>query len=222
MYSDATFAYRYVQYDQTVSYLSLGSTTGKCNIMGYWHASNTGTNIPSSSVLKVDTAICTDACTVALCGFSSSITKRPDRATRRPLVDFAGSDALLSTTDYSLFPDLQMFPAVGGAVVPIYNIPALAYQSAPLVLSRATIANIFLGIHIIHYLYYRIIINIFIMQGTYGIGMTHESSRITPEQSEQPCKRSTSLSRSLSATMDQERRIYSPQVSHHSILLAQG
>lgn len=114
--------------------------------MGYWHTSNTGSNVPSSSVLKVDTAICTDTCSLSLCGFSSSEIKRPDRATRRPLVDFAGSYALLSSTDYAMFPDLQMFPAVGGAAVPIYNIPALSYLSpVPLVLSRSTIASIFLG-----------------------------------------------------------------------------
>jgi hypothetical protein len=128
------------------TYLSIGSTTGKCNIMGYWHTGNTGVGNPSTAVKTVDTAICTDTCTVARCGFDSSVTKRPDRATRYPIVDFAGSDALFSATDYSLFPDLMMLPAVGGAVVPIYNIPALSSNtSLPLVLSRSTITKIFLG-----------------------------------------------------------------------------
>jgi ABC-type phosphate transport system substrate-binding protein len=146
VYEEATFAYRYVAEAQTVSYLSIGSTAGKCNIMGYWHTSNAlQPGAPPLSVLKVDTAICTDTCTVALCGFSSAVTKRPDRLSRKPIVDFAGSDALLSATDYSIFPDLLMLPSLGGGVVPLYNLPSLSYPTATLVLSRATLTNIYLG-----------------------------------------------------------------------------
>src|ERR1051326_1168122 len=37
-------------------------------------------------------------------------------------VDFAGSDSLLSADDYTNGKDLQMYPMVASAVVPIYNI----------------------------------------------------------------------------------------------------
>jgi len=102
--------------------------------MGYWHTSNTDPSYPypSYSVLNSDKSIC-------------SASKRPDASMRRPLVDFANSDSVFSSTDYSIFPDLLMFPAVAGAAVPIYNIPELEAESLSLILSRATIAAIFLG-----------------------------------------------------------------------------
>jgi phosphate transport system substrate-binding protein len=37
-------------------------------------------------------------------------------------VDFAGSDSLLSADEYTAGKDLQMFPVLSGAVVPIYNV----------------------------------------------------------------------------------------------------
>jgi hypothetical protein len=37
-------------------------------------------------------------------------------------VDFAGSDSLLKSAEYAEFPSLQMYPAVAGAVVPIFNV----------------------------------------------------------------------------------------------------
>jgi phosphate transport system substrate-binding protein len=37
-------------------------------------------------------------------------------------VDFAGTDALLKSADYAEFPSLQLYPAVAGAVVPIFNV----------------------------------------------------------------------------------------------------
>ena len=57
-------------------------------------------------------------------------------------VSFAGSDSLLRDADYVNVPDLQMYPAVAAAVVPLYNVPGL---SAALVLDRATLPLIFLG-----------------------------------------------------------------------------
>lgn len=150
VYQQATFAYQFLSSGDYVSYLGVGSTTGKCNIMGYWHVGDiTTTKSPiPSSVLTRDTLICTDACTVATCGISSITNPRFDRASREPLIDFAGSDSLLTKADYDAFPDLQMLPALAGAVVAVYNIPELsssANSSYRLILSRQNIADIFKG-----------------------------------------------------------------------------
>mmetsp|Transcript_14561 Transcript_14561/g.13160 ORF Transcript_14561/g.13160 Transcript_14561/m.13160 type:complete len:1479 (-) Transcript_14561:145-4581(-) len=145
VYTESTFAYSFIDSSVSVTYYPLGSTTGKCNIMGYWHTGNSEIGAPSSSVIAKDTLICTDACTVATCGFSSASTPRPDRLTRNPLNDFGASDSILKTADYTLFPDIVMYPAVGGAVVPIYNIPELTMNQSTLILSRSAITNIFLG-----------------------------------------------------------------------------
>jgi hypothetical protein len=148
VYREATFAYEFQPSGDFVSYFGAGSTTGKCNIMGYWH---TGDSLASQSSISAavkirDQLICTDACTVQTCGTSSVVSPRFDRLTRRPLIDFAGSDSILKSADYNAFSDLQMFPALAGAVVPVYNIPELrAIQNASLVLSRQNIADIFKG-----------------------------------------------------------------------------
>jgi hypothetical protein len=66
---------------------------------------------------------------------------------REPIVDIGSTDAVVPTSIPTYFPDLQMLPATAGGVVPIYNIPELAAlgPSSPLVLSRTSIALIFLG-----------------------------------------------------------------------------
>ena len=95
----------------------------------------------------VDTEICTDVCTVETCGFSSAKTPRPDSSARFPLVDFAIAELSFNSNDYKFFPDLQMYPAVAGAVVPVYNIPIFQMRGikAPVTLSRSTLTEIFLG-----------------------------------------------------------------------------
>ena len=70
-------------------------------------------------------------------------------------VDFAGSDSLLSDQNYTDGKDLQMYPMVAGAVVPVYNIafkpvptPAAgqtAIKLPALVLSRQTLVDIYDG-----------------------------------------------------------------------------
>jgi len=57
-------------------------------------------------------------------------------------IDFAGSDSLLSADQYTQGKDLQMFPMVAGAVVPIYNISAI---TTTLVLDRNTLVGIYSG-----------------------------------------------------------------------------
>jgi phosphate transport system substrate-binding protein len=64
-------------------------------------------------------------------------------------VDFAGSDSLLKQEEYDAGQDLQMYPMVASAVVPIYNI---AFQNVPdgttpakLVLDRQTLVDIYNG-----------------------------------------------------------------------------
>ena len=99
-----TFAYQFIS-DDIVLYVGAGSGVGKCNIMGYWQTGNTDLTYPPPprAVLEQDSTKCTAAV-------------RSDNYTRQPLVDFAGSDSLLSAADYKNFPDLQMFPAVSTTI----------------------------------------------------------------------------------------------------------
>jgi phosphate transport system substrate-binding protein len=65
-------------------------------------------------------------------------------------VDFAGSDSLLKPEEYDAGKDLQMYPIVASAVVPIYNIAwakevAADVKLPALVLDRQTLVDIFNG-----------------------------------------------------------------------------
>ena len=57
-------------------------------------------------------------------------------------LDFAGSDSVLSDQDYANGKDLQMYPILAGAVVPIYNIEGVTQT---VTLDRPTLVGIFLG-----------------------------------------------------------------------------
>ncbi len=69
--------------------------------------------------------------------------------------DFAGSDSVLVDTEYAAGKDLQMYPTVAGAVVPIYNVAFKTTKTgagtptpAPLpglILDRATLVGIYSG-----------------------------------------------------------------------------
>ena len=131
--------------------------------MGYWHTGNNNHfgNIIDSKKKSLDTAICTDKCSAVLCGYTptlngsitldgifySGLPVRADSGIRIPLADIGASDIPLKPVEYFNFPDLQVFPAVAGAVVPIYNIPDFIAMNitSPLILSRSTLVNIFLG-----------------------------------------------------------------------------
>ena len=99
--------------------VGVGTTAGKCNIMGYWHIGNTDP-APTYQDRYVDTQKCTDACEASVCGtewMSASVGGvRPDFASRDPLVDFAISELPFSANDYKNFPDLRSFPAFAGTV----------------------------------------------------------------------------------------------------------
>ncbi len=58
-------------------------------------------------------------------------------------VDFAGSDSLVSDDEYTQGGDLQMYPAVAGAVVVIYNISGLEATDPALILARQTLVDIY-------------------------------------------------------------------------------
>ncbi len=58
-------------------------------------------------------------------------------------VDFAGSDSLLTDAEYTSGKDLQMYPAVAGAVVVIYNVSGLASTDPALILDRSTLVGIY-------------------------------------------------------------------------------
>ena len=60
-------------------------------------------------------------------------------------VDFAGSDSLLKDEEYTAGGDLQMYPMIAGAVVPIYNIDGLTSDDPALILSREVLVGIFDG-----------------------------------------------------------------------------
>ncbi len=61
-------------------------------------------------------------------------------------VDFAGSDSLVSADEYTAGVDLQMYPMVAGAVVPVYNVDFSSITNAPkLLLDRATLVGIYDG-----------------------------------------------------------------------------
>lgn len=71
-------------------------------------------------------------------------------------VDFAGSDSLLKDEEYTAGKDLQMYPIVAGAVVPIYNISFTTVKvgdktptpaaPAKLILDRNTLVGIYNGV----------------------------------------------------------------------------
>lgn len=57
-------------------------------------------------------------------------------------IDFAGSDSVLKDEEYAKGVDLQMYPMLAGAVVPIFNLEGYdATKDAKLVLDRATLAG---------------------------------------------------------------------------------
>jgi phosphate transport system substrate-binding protein len=60
-------------------------------------------------------------------------------------VDFAGSDSLVSDEEYTNGKDLQMYPVLAGAVVPVYNIAFTAENkdNKVLILDRATLVGIY-------------------------------------------------------------------------------
>jgi phosphate transport system substrate-binding protein len=57
-------------------------------------------------------------------------------------IDFAGSDSVLVEAEYTKGKDLQMYPILAGAVVPVYNIEGV---TKTVTLDRATLVGIFLG-----------------------------------------------------------------------------
>jgi phosphate transport system substrate-binding protein len=57
-------------------------------------------------------------------------------------VDFAGSDSLLSVDEYTTGKDLQMYPMLAGAVVPIYNVEGI---TKTLTLDGETLVGIYNG-----------------------------------------------------------------------------
>lgn len=60
-------------------------------------------------------------------------------------VDFAGSDSLLKDEEYQAGGDLQMYPMLAGAVVPIYHIEGVTTEDPPLILDREALVGVFSG-----------------------------------------------------------------------------
>ena len=144
VYNLASFSYKIAAPEDIVLYSAIGSTAGKCNIMGFWHTSNLNDDGPSSlvpgtsfSVKANDANICGDTCSAqAPCVFNStdptaqgtqlitppSSASSPWRNGRNPLKDFVGSDSRLKDADYKNYPDLQMLPSIAGIYTKIIYI----------------------------------------------------------------------------------------------------
>ena len=138
---NAAFAYQMTSTD-SVQDSRVTAPAAKCNIMGYWHSSNTNTFLTATQKNR-DTLICSDKCTganVAICGDDSALHPRFDKATRHPLVDFAISDAN-TAADFKAFPDLQNYPASAGALVAVYSLPELRAVGGTLTLSRSSVGK---------------------------------------------------------------------------------
>jgi phosphate transport system substrate-binding protein len=58
-------------------------------------------------------------------------------------VDFAGSDSLVTDAEYTSGKDLQMYPALAGAVVVIYNVSGLAATDPKIILDGKTLVGIY-------------------------------------------------------------------------------
>ena len=63
-------------------------------------------------------------------------------------MDFACSDSLISASQYSEFPDVQMYPVVAGAVTPVYNLPMIdsVMGKSSLVLTKEALSLIYAGV----------------------------------------------------------------------------
>jgi len=138
-----SFSY-FFETNVSVIYNDDGAQVGVCNILGYWHPSNTEVGATVGERRR-DGLICTDKCTVSTCGNDSSRYPRFDKFDRHPIVDFAAFGIPPSDNDYKYFPDLQLFPALADGIVPIFNIPELTAIGKYLVLSRTSLARIFKG-----------------------------------------------------------------------------
>mmetsp|Transcript_11112 Transcript_11112/g.19018 ORF Transcript_11112/g.19018 Transcript_11112/m.19018 type:complete len:1156 (-) Transcript_11112:219-3686(-) len=115
LYQDAIFAFRFYNTSISVTYEGIGSGRGKCRIESYFYE-------------------CSNVCTAN----SSAVDTYGDE-----FIDFAGSDAVVEDDMYDTYTDLQMYPAVAGAAVPVYNLPGLDALDHTLVLSKTTVAQIF-------------------------------------------------------------------------------
>ena len=83
---------------------------------------------------------------VALINYQPNGSGAGKKAILDRTVDFGGSDSLLKTAEYEKGGDLQMFPMVAGAVVPVFNLTdEKGKVISNLVLNRQTLADIFLG-----------------------------------------------------------------------------
>jgi phosphate transport system substrate-binding protein len=115
LYQDSVFAYALANAGVAVTYASLGSGKGVCRIKSY--------------------------CDKCAHPFVSGNSTPGTDAAMPGNVDFAGSDAPLVEADYAYMGDAQMYPAVAGAVVPIFNLGAVGLYE--LVLSPLVMSQIF-------------------------------------------------------------------------------
>ena len=59
-------------------------------------------------------------------------------------IDFAVSESVFTSAEYTAYPDVQMYPLVAGVIVPVFNLPELGGKQ--LVLDQVALAQIFRGV----------------------------------------------------------------------------
>jgi ABC-type phosphate transport system substrate-binding protein len=123
VYQDLIFAYQFVKPNVKLSYLSTGSSAGKCRIQV---RSPSGSPALQSCPLQ-RTLVCTAGTAIwkisaehstndhicAVQEFAKVCNTATDKSGMEQ-IDFAGSDSLVTAKEYTAYPDLQMFPAVFG------------------------------------------------------------------------------------------------------------
>ena len=114
MYRETVFIYNFYSESTVVSYDSSNSGRGKCRVMSYTTECDTPFGSDGTGT-DVDVPI---------------------------YVDYAGSDSLLKNDQYAAYPDLQMYPAMAGAVVPIFNLGPSA-KGVELILTPTLVAQMF-------------------------------------------------------------------------------
>jgi ABC-type phosphate transport system substrate-binding protein len=113
---DAIFGFQFVETQANLAYHSIGSRQTTCRLKSYKDYCETPWH-----------------------------QTEPGDDTKLPItLDFGESDTILVDQDYIDAPDIQLYPMMAGAIVPIYNIPGMANT---LRLTPNLVARIFRGCH---------------------------------------------------------------------------
>jgi ABC-type phosphate transport system substrate-binding protein len=156
-FQDVAFAYRSTGPDASLTYTSTSSSQGVCRVEDYFKECDNpffNATVPCVNLLteeecavaiESDPGVCNQNASegsdcVLACGNCNLSCDGDTCDTTRPVyVDFGATDFILTDEDYAEYPDIQLYPAVAGGVVPIFNlanVPALT-------LTKMTLSRIF-------------------------------------------------------------------------------